>query len=84
VQQTPIGEQCSVTDKAVSGGELPSIYPEPSRRGHTQPTREVHHVAQCDKSRAVCVRDRGRRAVYRRVTDRKTGSKFFTGERCRC
>jgi hypothetical protein len=38
-------------------GDLPSIYPESSGRGHPQPTRDVHHVAQRDQSGAVCGRD---------------------------
>jgi hypothetical protein len=34
--------------KAASVGELPSIYPESSRRGQTQPALKIDHVAQRD------------------------------------
>jgi hypothetical protein len=39
-------------------GDLPSMYPESSRRGHTQPSLNVRHVAQRDQSDAVCDQDR--------------------------
>jgi hypothetical protein len=59
------------TFQAVSLSELPSIYPDSAGRGHPQPTFEMNHVAQRNKTGTMFSRDRGRRAMYRDVADRE-------------
>jgi hypothetical protein len=47
------GRRLGENRKVALASELPGIYPDSSRRGHAQPTREVHHVPERDQSNAV-------------------------------
>jgi hypothetical protein len=65
---------------SISVGEMPSIHPDSSRRGHSQPAFEVHHVTQCYQSCAMLDRDHGRGVMHNRVSNLKQGCELFTGE----
>ena len=66
--------------KVASGIELPGIYPDSSERGHSQPALKKDHVAKRDESGAMFGGDRGRGAIYSRITDREQGNELFMGE----